>query len=1126
MDGSPKQSKNWGNVRSLLSFALKQSAMAIVKLQIPTLVTDTNIEDKVHYHLRPLFTGFPVATHRRYDNAVALFQKEVRQAFKGFSLSRQSADRLLWFLFKPEVQYHQFQLEFNLGRQFISGLFGLASFNLEGKSFLVLPSFYNYMFMLPEKKGGKPDLEGGAKKAIQALLRKIKKENESEFDPEAFFASRREFMANIEVTVNIGQAGFSFDTPADNWFLTSLLGDTDFDGATEIERVGQDLNSLYPAELRRAYYQEQLVGQLYKAIFHRGNTPLAIIGPEGVGKHTIIHEVIWRYESEFYEAKKGRGQRVWLIDPTRIISGMSIVGMWQKRFESIISFVRNPAENAKTSDKILIDNPVALLRIGKSAQNSMTLSDVLRPYLEKRQLQATILATPEEWKIVQEKGRRFASLFQAFRLNEPELETAIRIVLKNRRALERENDTSITIQAVRQLLSIQRNYLKNKPLPGSVMKLMRQLAVKYRYRSANAPEVREEFKAFSGLEERIFDSSRQFQEGEVRGHIAQELVGQPKAVEALTNVIHLIKAKLADKSKPLSSFLFIGPTGVGKTQAAKVICKYLMGDEKHLMRFDMNEYIDSSAVQRLIGDDFNPEGQLTGTVRYRPFGIILLDEIEKAHPGVHDLLLQVLDDGRLTDSLGRTVDFTNTIIIMTSNVGARQVNTRLGFQSDTDDEGALYRRAVENEFRPEFVNRIDQIIIFNPLELSHILGIARLQIKELLQRDGFVRRTTILNISREALTWVAKRGFDARMGGRALKRQIERDLTALSAEQLISTQIDTPILFDVLLQNGQLTPQIRPLQFVQPVEDEWLPNLPDEARGKRFYNQLLYALENIRGQLQAYEEKMEAHAGPLIYADGKPSSGLGWEYYHFKDRVEETREAINNISLGFRDRNYKYGPAIPLRLKPVNLFPRKDWSAKGIRENIKDRLFQQEGIREISQAYHFGMTPFDSIKTEFIGNYLDVAFLQLQLRNVLKGRPQKGTLKIESYITGLGHWESSFLLDKYAELLQLMDIPHKVHKSRGLIDIETFSLFELFSGEAGIHLFYLGQSSPIPIHVSLGEAGIEENAYRVVRIYDGRDTLTDLRTGFSNAVNIAGSEFKLLVYAGIDKELRGLINPF
>ncbi|MCB0549017.1 MAG: hypothetical protein KDD19_15670, partial [Phaeodactylibacter sp.] len=247
--------------------------MAIVKLNIPTLVTDTTIEGLAHYHLRPLFTGFPLATHRRYDNAVALFQKEVRQAFKGFSFNRQNATRLLWFLFNPEIQYHQFQLEFNLGRQFVSGLFGLASFSYEDKHFAILPAIHHYMFMLPGKKGSHPELKAAAQTTVRALLRKLKQENESEFDPELYFANTKEFLTHIEVSVNVGQSAFSFDVPPDNWFLASLIGDTDFDGAIEIERVAQDLNSLYPAELRRAYYQEELISQLYKATFHRGNTP-------------------------------------------------------------------------------------------------------------------------------------------------------------------------------------------------------------------------------------------------------------------------------------------------------------------------------------------------------------------------------------------------------------------------------------------------------------------------------------------------------------------------------------------------------------------------------------------------------------------------------------------------------------------------------------------------------------------------------------------------------------------------------------------------------------------------------------------------------------------------------------
>ncbi|MCB0554032.1 MAG: ATP-dependent Clp protease ATP-binding subunit [Phaeodactylibacter sp.] len=1099
--------------------------MATVKLKIPTLVKDAEVEGKVHYYLRPLFLNYPVAAHRRYDNAVAQYQKEVRQLFKGFSFDRQNAPQLLWLLFRPELQYLQYDFGFNLGRQYVSGPFGLVSFTLKEQLFICLPGLNNFLFMAAPGSDGKVDIEQEAKRVIHYLLRQLRQEAQGELEPEIYFASKREFITTIEVPVNIGQSPFQFEEPANNWLFSTLIGETSFDGAVEAERTGQDLNALFPAELHRAYYREEWVSQVYQILFHPNNTPLAIVGPEGVGKHTLIHEAIWRYENGFYQPKKGRSQRVWHIDPTRIIAGMSIVGMWQKRFESIISFIRQPAETAKTSDKMLIDNPVALLRIGKSAQNNMTLSDVLRPYLEKRQLQLTLLATPEEWNILQEKGRRFSNLFQVIRLDEPNIETATRIILQKRRALEREQDCTITIQAVQQLLAIQRNYLRNKPLPGSVIKLMQQLAVKYRYRQANAPEVREEFRAFSGLEERIFDSSQQLQEQEVHNLIAQELVGQPQAVEALSNIVHIIKAKLADKQKPLASFLFIGPTGVGKTQAAKVLAQYLMGNEAHLIRFDMNEYIDAGALQRLIGDEYNPEGQLTGTVRYRPFGIILLDEIEKAHPLVHDLLLQLLDDGRLTDSLGRTVDFTNTIIIMTSNVGARQAASQLGYVESPQREAEAYRRAMENEFRPEFINRIGQVVIFKALALEHILDIARLQIRELLQRDGFVRRTTILNISKEALEWVARRGFDARMGGRALKRQIERDLTTLSAEQLISTSVDTPILFDILLEGGHLTPRIRPLDFVSTVEEEWLPRLPEETRGKGFYNQLLHSLASVKARLDEYEEQWGEHGQPLVYAEGQASSGLGWQYYQFKDKVEDTRAAIRDISLAFRDRNYKYRPAIPYRLKPTGLVPKKDWSAKGVRENLKDRLFQEEGLREVSDAYQYGATSFDSLKTEFLNHFLDVALLKLQLQYVFRDDLQKARLTVSSYISGMGSWEVEFLLQKYAQVLAMLDIPHKIHPKKGFIEAEAYGLLELFKGEEGVHLFYRAHQNPIPVIVSLQSGLPEEQAYRVVRIYNNRDTLTDLRTGYSNALNITPNEFKLLLYAGLAPELRPVIDP-
>ena len=1095
--------------------------MANVKLQVPTLVSDLELNGKRHYSLRPLFLDYPLTTHRRYEHAVVQYQKEIKNLFKGFSLDRENALQLLWMMFRPEVRYYQFRYEFTVDRQFIAGRYPVAVFTLQQMNFVALPTLNNYMYISDAKSH--TEFEQACRRVIRKLLKQIKKEEQDDFSPQDYFCGDKDFLTEVDVTVNIAATPFSFDAPANNWFLSSLLDDTSFDGAVEAEKTGQDLNALYPSELNRAYHQEERVQQLYQLMYQPAQTPIAIVGPDGVGKHTIVQEAVWRYESGYYEKTKDRHQRLWHIDPTRLIAGMSIVGMWQKRLEAIIEFIMQPAEKKGDSDKMLIDNPIALLRIGKSAQNDMTLSDVLRPYLEKRQLHLILIATPEEWKTLQEKGRRFSNLFRVVRIEEPDMEKAVQIIIEKRRQLERNNDNQIKIQAIEQLLTIQRNYLRNKPLPGSVIRLLEQLAVKHRYGIVDAPEVREEFRNFSGLQEHIFDAAEPLQPEAIQSTLGQQLVGQPEAVRALADVVHLVKAKLNHPGRPLSSFLFIGPTGVGKTQAAKVLCNYLMGNEKHLLRFDMNEYIDSSSLQRLIGDYYNPEGQLTGAVRYRPFSIVLLDEIEKAHPLVRDLLLQLLDDGRLTDSLGRTIDFTNTIIIMTSNVGAREAGTQLGFTHSEQSQAHAYRRAMEQQFRPEFINRIDHTIVFNPLRPEHILGIARIQIRELLKRDGFVRRATILNISQDALEWVSQRGFDPRMGGRALKRQIERDLTALSAEQLINTHSDHPILMDIILKDGQLHPRITPLEFVEPLEEEWMPELPEETKGRGFYRRLIRTLDLMLEELEAYEAANQED-GPVVYIDGQSAGQLDWEYHHFKSKVVEAKEGINNISLAFRDRYYKIGPAIPLRLKAVNMVPRSDWSTKGIRENFKDKLFQQEGIREISDAYQYANVQFDSLRTEFLNHFLTVAILQLQQRAVLIKPPGKLCLNVQSCIIGMGQTEVDFLLNLYDKLLQWLDLS-PTRNDDNEIEIEGYGLRALLEGESGIHLFYTANRTPIPVRVALDGRQDPESAHRVIRLYDATYTITDLRSGFANAADITAEEFLLLVYAGVPAQLRKALYP-
>jgi len=644
-------------------------------------------------------------------------------------------------------------------------------------------------------------------------------------------------------------------------------------------------------------------------------------------------------------------------------------------------------------------------------------------------------------------------------------------------------------------------------------------------------QAQQEFEVYSGLSSQIFDAAYTFEENEVRQHIEASLVGQESAVDCLTDVIHSIKAKLNNPNKPLGSFLFIGPTGVGKTEAAKTICEYLLGDAKKLMRFDMNEYIDESALSRLIGDYYNPEGQLTGKIRYNPFGVVLFDEIEKAHPKIHDLLLQVLDDGRLTDALGRTVDFANTIIIMTSNIGASQVDAQLGFQTEGSRDDAIYMKAVENFFRPEFINRIDRTIIFNSLELEHILGIAKLQIQNLLSRDGFVRRTTILNISDEALEWVARRGFNSKMGGRALKRQIEKDLTVFSAEQLIKTTSDQPVIFDIKLKDGTLYPKIEVLDFVQPIQGNFLPPIPGDRELKRFYGFLVKEIIKIEERLQFFDD------GDNYVIDTDGSDSFSWQYYDLKNQLAEKKEHANRMLLGIRSEYFDHIVSTSLRLKSAGtssiIYKRETTKIDKIL--LKEQLFQKSALDELRYVYENAPEQFDKQQSLYLTDYFDVAFLKSKIEKLELERLDKIELRISSMISNQGKDEINYLIRIYKAIFEGLDFTYKLMDN--VFHVEGFAVLELLGIEQGYHLFYRSHQNPLPIRVDIDNVEnkkIEEGTNSVIRLYDislgdghKASTITDLRTGYTNQAKITVNEYKLFLYACLEskKKLKKTLEP-
>jgi ATP-dependent Clp protease ATP-binding subunit ClpC len=1055
----------------------------------------------------------PVATDRRYSTAISRLSKELKHGFSQYIFTRRLAEQLLWFQFEPEVQLHQYLLDFNLGNHYVKGRFTVATFALGGQQYASLPSMGNFMFMLPEDAGGKVQLQTQVEKVVVWLMKKFAKADPENFDPSGFYSNKGEFLTNIRQEVTIKEGKFSFEEAFESPFFARFRSDTRFDGAEEISKVAYDLASMQPDSLRRAHYRERLAKQLYDSVFGKENTPIALVGKEGVGKHTMMEEITYRYlHQDGSEKDPWKRSAFWALNPNRVIAGMSIVGQWEKRFEAILKYVQRPDGRENFPDKLLIDNPVALMHIGKSAQNDLTLSKVLKPSLEKRTLQLVLLATPEEWKIVQETDRGFSDLFQVARLEEPDLPTAVKMVLQQRKKLEVENECILTAPAISQVFTIHRNYLKHRALPGGVMKLLAQLAAKYRLRKADAEQVREEFKAFSGLQENIFDEQTKLEKDEVQETLEMELVGQPAAIRALSQAIHLIKAKLTNRNRPMASFLFVGPTGVGKTHAAKLLSKLLLGSDDRLLRFDMNEFIDQGALYRLIGDFYNPEGLLTGKVRYNPFSVILLDEIEKADTQIHDLLLQMLDDARLTDSMGRTVDFSNTVIIMTSNLGAREASSTLGFGAKKQDNSAIFLKAVEREFRPELVNRIENIVVFNPLSFDEIRKIARLQINELLQRDGFVRRTTIVNVSTEALDWVAGRGFDPTMGGRALKRQIERDLTLLSANQLVKTTSDTPIILDIFLENNHLQPRITPLEFVSPVKHDWLPELPGENDSGRFFQQLVRRIEHIEREILQFDKERNM---PSRLLDVGKKGDLDFHYYNFREKVASVKEDLNFKILRSRDRRLQGAPALPLRLKRGSVVPRRsEATTRLIKSTLRDRVFQMEGLQELREEYRRLGLEFSGYQSEYLSSFLDVTFLETALDGFLSGQTEAVKLSFRSGVNQAGDDEINWLSGIYTKLLANLDVVVKVADNKKSITAEGYGLYKLLTGERGIHLFYVAHKVPLPVMVTIGDEGPEQ-PMKVVRLYDGGETLTDLRTGYTNQFNISPEELKLLLFGGI-----------
>jgi ATP-dependent Clp protease ATP-binding subunit ClpA len=532
--------------------------------------------------------------------------------------------------------------------------------------------------------------------------------------------------------------------------------------------LGEAATDLTKSNLPAAYELNEAVAQLADALTGQSPRSVLLVGPSGVGKTAAVYELIRRradFQLGFTPFFSTNG--------SRLVAGMSGFGQWQDRCTKIW------AEAATLRAILYLGNFIELLEVGRSVGNDIGIADFLRPLIGRGSVLVIAEATPEQLALVQQRSPRMLEPFQIIHVTEPAPESTRNILLSV--AIEVGKQHEIQIEALDRIDQLHRRYATYSASPGRPLRFLKNLLQDRPPGTALAvDDVVTAFSDETGLPRVLLDEKERLDLSAAREWFSARVLGQPDAIDLVVDLLATVKAGMVRPRKPIASLLFIGPTGVGKTEMAKSLAEFLFRDRARIVRFDMSEYADPIAVKRLIGSVESAEGLLTSRVREQPFAIVLLDEFEKADPSFFDLLLQVLGEGRLTDEMGRVADFSNAVVIMTSNLGAQSFQRgAAGFGgSQADREAAIrhFTNAVRASLRPEMFNRIDRIMPFAPLDKQTVLAIAEREIQAVKARDGVRCRSLRLHIPDEVIQHLADRGYDIRYGARPLKRSIEREL--------------------------------------------------------------------------------------------------------------------------------------------------------------------------------------------------------------------------------------------------------------------------------------------------------------------------------------------------------------
>jgi ATP-dependent Clp protease ATP-binding subunit ClpC len=641
-----------------------------------------------------------------------------------------------------------------------------------------------------------------------------------------------------------------------------------------LNQFGRDLSELAKAtKLDPVIGREKEIERVIQVLSRRTKNNPVLIGEPGVGKTAIAEGLAQKIvKGDVPEILLNK--RVVTLDMASMVAGSKYRGEFEERMKKVMEEIR------VAGDVILfIDEMHTLIGAG-AAEGAIDAANILKPALARGELQCIGATTIDEYRKHVEKDAALERRFQPIVVGEPSKEEAKLILEGLRDRYEAHHRVKITDAAITAAITLSDRYITDRFLPDKAIDLIDEAASRVRLQTTITPpnlkQLEEELERIQQEKEAAIKNEEFEKAAQIRDHeqqvqqkldtlrnewqnrrglseatvteeeiayvvsgwtgvpvtklreeeterllkleqvLHERVVGQKEAVEAVSQAVRRARAGLKDPKRPIGSFIFLGPTGVGKTELARALAEALFGDENAMIRIDMSEYMERHTVSRLVGSPpgyvgFDEGGQLTEKVRRKPYSVVLFDEIEKAHPEVFNILLQVLEDGRLTDSHGRTVDFRNTVVIMTSNVGANLIERSgpIGFQIPRDQENDHYQKMKGNvldelkrTFRPEFLNRIDEVIVFHALNQEEITAIIDLMAKPLLQQ--LQERGITLVLSAAARELLAKEGFDPAFGARPLRRAVQRLIENPLSEELLKGNLKAGTTIQAEVADGKL----------------------------------------------------------------------------------------------------------------------------------------------------------------------------------------------------------------------------------------------------------------------------------------------------------------------------------